>query len=124
MMSEKVDIQPVMRSLVLRIKERRNALGLSQEKLAERAGLSSNFLARVEMGEKTPSVRTLVQLAKALEVRVFELLEEDVDAKWLDEAWNVARALEDLSDSDAQYALGQFRNTIDYLKKKQSEHRP
>jgi hypothetical protein len=70
----------------------------------------------MEMGDKTPSLKTLAMLAKALEVRVFELLEENSVDKWLNEANNVARALEDLNKPDVEYALGQFRNTIDFLK--------
>lgn len=115
-MSEQVDIKPLLGSLARRIKERRAALGLSQEKLAERAGVSTNFLARIEISGKTPSLRTLAQLANALEVPVSELLAENASKVRLDEAQNVARALEDLSESDAAFALGQFRNIIDYLK--------
>lgn len=116
-----VDIKPILKNLARRIKERRAVLGLSQERLAERSGLSSNFVARMEMAGKTPSLRTLAQLARALEVSVFQLLEEDTDSKWLDKAQNVAQALECLSDSDVHYALEQFRHTIDYLKWKRDE---
>jgi transcriptional regulator with XRE-family HTH domain len=118
-MDKQVDIKQVLTNLARHIKERRSALGLSQEKLAERAGLSSNFLARLELGEKTPSIRTLVQLAWALEVHISELLEEGTDDKRADEAYNVKMALQGLNKSDAEYTMEQFRNTIDYLKWRQ-----
>lgn len=121
MMNEQADIKPVLGNLARRIKERRAALGLSQEKLAERAGLSANFLARIEIGGKTPSLKTLAQLSKSLEVRISELLEEDTSKAWLDEAHNIAQALEDMRESDAAFALEQFRNIINYLKWKRDE---
>jgi transcriptional regulator with XRE-family HTH domain len=121
---QQADIKPILGNLAKHIKERRRILGISQEKLAERAGLSTNFLARIELGEKTPSLKTLAQLAKTLEVHVSELLEEDTSEAWLDEAQNLAKALESLSEPDVEYALGQFRNTIDYLKWKRDNSHP
>ena len=46
----------------------------SQERLAERAELSSIFISRVERGKESPSVDSLVKIAKALKIRVRELV--------------------------------------------------
>ena len=59
-------------------------MGFTQEQLAERADLSANYIARLELGEKTPSLGTLVQLAGALGVRVSDFLSEDVSNEWFD----------------------------------------
>lgn len=44
--------QELAREIGLRIARRRKELGWSQEETAERAGLSAQFLACVERGEK------------------------------------------------------------------------
>ena len=46
----------------------------SQERLAERAELSSIFISRVERGKESPSLDSLVKIAKALKIRVRELV--------------------------------------------------
>jgi transcriptional regulator with XRE-family HTH domain len=55
------------------IKARRAALGLSQEKLAELAGLSTRMINAVECCTTWVSDKTLVSLAQALGVEVFHL---------------------------------------------------
>ena len=46
----------------------REKVGWSQEKLAVRTGLATNYIGCVERAEKKPSVDTLVTLGKALKV--------------------------------------------------------
>lgn len=47
---------------------------LSQESLAEKAGLSTVFISRIERGVESPSMDSLVKIAKALKVRVRDLV--------------------------------------------------
>ena len=56
------------------IRTRREAAGLSQEKLAELANLSRNYIGELERGEKNVSIEALVRVAKALGVRVRDLV--------------------------------------------------
>jgi len=58
------------------IRERRKQAKLSQEKLAELADLHPNYVGEVERGEKTISIDALVRLAKALDVRLRDLVAE------------------------------------------------
>ena len=52
-----------------RIREARGALGISQEELARRTGVTLNTINRLERGVATdPHYSTLLNLAKALEV--------------------------------------------------------
>ena len=46
---------------------------LSQERLAELAGLHSNYIGRVERGQQTASVVYIVKLARALRVKPGDL---------------------------------------------------
>lgn len=54
---------------------RKNA-GMSQEALAEKADLHHNFVGELERGEKAATVDTLFKIAKALKVRVRDLVAE------------------------------------------------
>lgn len=49
------------------VRDLRQRLGLSQEELGERAELHRTYISMVERGIKTPTVVTLVDLARALE---------------------------------------------------------
>jgi len=55
------------------IKKFRNKRGWNQLLLAEKLDISSNFLSEIETGKGWVSPLTLVKLANALEVEVFEL---------------------------------------------------
>ena len=58
-----------------RIRLLREQRGLSQEKLAERAGLTSKFVGEVERLETNPSTTSIARLASALSVNVGDLFE-------------------------------------------------
>ena len=60
---------------VMRLKKLRADRGLTQEALAEKAGISRTYLARLELGQQDPTLTTLKNLAKALKVKVGELVE-------------------------------------------------
>ena len=52
----------------------RELRGLSQEKLAERIGVSLTFISHIETGRKCPSFETLELLGVALGVHPYRLL--------------------------------------------------
>jgi len=55
------------------IKKHREHLGLTQEKLAEKAGISANMVNDIEGCRTWISDKTLVNLASALEVETYRL---------------------------------------------------
>lgn len=64
-----------MRKLVGRNAARlRSDLGLTQEQLAERSGLSQQYLSGLERGKRNPTILTLYELAVALRVDPVDLL--------------------------------------------------
>ena len=67
-------MDPTQRRLIMRLKRIRAQRGLSQEQLADTAGVSRQYLSRLEIGRHDPSVSTMVKLAKALKVKVAELV--------------------------------------------------
>jgi len=52
------------------IRARRRRLGLTLNQLAERSGLSSPFLSQVERNQATPSITSLMAIARALDVDI------------------------------------------------------
>lgn len=57
-----------------RLKELREERALTQEKLAELAGLERTYISQAEQGRRNTTMLTLQKLAAALEVDVTELL--------------------------------------------------
>ena len=66
-------MDPVLTRFGLRVRELRLAAGLSQEQLAERAGLHRTYIGGIERGERNVAILNIVQLARALRVRPSEL---------------------------------------------------
>lgn len=56
------------------IRKRRLALGLSQEKLAEKADLHWTYIGGIERGERNVSLVNIVRIARALKISVSALL--------------------------------------------------
>lgn len=55
------------------IRTRRRRARLSQEKLAEKTNLNTNYIGEIERAEKNITLETLEKIAKALDLRVGEL---------------------------------------------------
>jgi transcriptional regulator with XRE-family HTH domain len=60
-----------------RLKTPRIRRALTQQELAERAGISSNALNRIELNKAEPHMSTLRKLARALDVDPTELVGEN-----------------------------------------------
>lgn len=58
-----------------RIQELRKEQGLSQEKFAEKADISPNYLSRIECGKENPTLDMLIKLASALEIEMWEMFD-------------------------------------------------
>lgn len=56
------------------VRFRRKAIGLTQEDLAERAGMQTAAVSRIERGDASPNLRTIERIAAALSLRVSQLL--------------------------------------------------
>ena len=74
----------IVMTLGKRIRALRRLTGLSQEKMAVKAGLDRTYYAGIERGERNPSVKQLAKIAAALEVPIRALFtelaqEQDVD---------------------------------------------
>lgn len=59
----------------LRIKHLRESKGWTQEYLAERMDISTNYLSSIERGKENPTFDMLINLSNALEVEMWELFD-------------------------------------------------
>ena len=57
------------------IRKHRNQIGMSQEKLAEKADLHPVYIGKVERGEQWISLHALLRIAKALGARLRDLVD-------------------------------------------------
>ena len=58
-----------------KIRNYRKQAGFTQEQLAEKADLHHNFIGEVERGNMEISLTSLLKIAKALQVKVRDLVE-------------------------------------------------
>ena len=65
----------MLRQLGNQVRALRLERRLSQERLAERAGLNYKYIGRIELAKSDPGADVLVRLARALDVAVGDLFE-------------------------------------------------
>jgi transcriptional regulator with XRE-family HTH domain len=58
------------------VRLKREAAGVSQDRLAEAAGMSQRYLRAIELGDNSPSLTVIFQLCEALHVEPSELLDD------------------------------------------------
>jgi transcriptional regulator with XRE-family HTH domain len=66
-------MESIREILAKNLKENRRKLGITQPKLAERADLSTHYLAMIEVARKFPTADVLERLAAALDIAPNEL---------------------------------------------------
>ena len=69
----------ILAALGLNVRRRREARALTQEKLAEKAGLDPTYISGIERGLRNPGIKNVARLAKALGFTTAELC-KGVDA--------------------------------------------
>jgi transcriptional regulator with XRE-family HTH domain len=58
-----------------RLKNLRESKGWTQENLAEKMNISSNYLSSIERGKENPTFDMLIKFSDALEVEMWELFD-------------------------------------------------
>lgn len=72
--SGKQDEDGQLKALGAAIRARRKAVGMSQEALADAAGVDRSHMGKVERGERNVTILNVVRIAAALSERPSELL--------------------------------------------------
>ena len=65
--------KPIVEILARNLREHRRKCGFSQEKLAEKAKISTQYLAILEIARRFPSLEVIERLAKSMNIEVYEL---------------------------------------------------
>ncbi len=60
-----------------RIKKLRQNANLTQEKLAEKSGISLDYLGKIEVNINKPGLKTLIKVANALDISIKALFDFD-----------------------------------------------
>ena len=66
--------EPILLAFGQRVQELRKKRNLSQEQLADMAGVHRTYIGMVERAEKNITLRNIKKIAKALDVNIKELL--------------------------------------------------
>lgn len=69
-----MDKNPLLIKFGKRVQQLRKELGISQEKLAEYAGVHRTYIGMIERGEKNITLLNLEKLSHALNINISELL--------------------------------------------------
>ena len=67
---------PILVAFAAKVRNRRHALSLTQEQLAEEAGFHVNYIGGIERAVRNPSLTSLIALAKGLDCLARDLLPE------------------------------------------------
>ena len=108
MLKEVTDLRKV---LSVNIKKQREFLGISQEKLAENAGISSNMVKDIEGCRTWVSDKTIIKLASALKIDIYRLFvpstvyEEEIYKNTLDDLVQVMENMKKGLDSGFEQAF-------------------
>lgn len=73
MVQQKKKKNTLLVEFAAKVRNRRHALSLTQEELAERSGFHVNYIGGIERAERNPSLTSLAALAKGLEYSAKEL---------------------------------------------------
>lgn len=123
-MATQDDIRELARAIGRRVQTRRKALGLTQERLAELADLSPTFIAKLEVGSKSPSLGTIIDMAAALDLDPADLVggsREEADTVRVD---YLRTALQGLGQEDAAFIEEELLRLASYLRRRGREEAP
>jgi len=84
------DMERLKAVLRKNIREQRQRLNVSQLKLSTEAGLALSYTADIENGNKTPSLKSLCKIAKALRVQPHQLMMDPGERKGPDKYSRIA----------------------------------
>lgn len=91
-----------LESIGKNIRKYRQQKKLRQEDLAEKTGLSTNYIGAVERGEKIPSLETLIEIINVLEISADLVLADVVSTGYMVRTSLLSEKLETVSDTDRQ----------------------
>lgn len=99
-----------------RLRNARKEKGYSQEKLAEKASVSTRELVRIEKAEVEPAMITIARLADALGITLAELCTGEGNADLAVKAGRLDLLIENCSWKERRFILGLVQYVADNIK--------
>ena len=97
------------------IRKERKTQGLTLENLAEKAEIGENFLGKIERGDSIPSLRTVSNIAQALNVGIDHLIGDTLHKSEY-KLLNVIVEMNKLSKLEKEKFIDFINSTIKYFK--------
>jgi transcriptional regulator with XRE-family HTH domain len=101
--------EETLKEIGSRIRERREELGLTQERLAHTAGVSKSFMSEIEAGQRGAGGLKYLAIAEALEVEVQWLLRGVERAALRTEPPTIPREIAEVAEAEGW----SYRDTLD-----------
>ena len=93
----------------------RTGKGLTQEAVAELTGLSVNYYRQIELGNKTPQLKTFITIAETLEAPADKLLEGILVIKDIERSNDIVSSIYELPATKRKLVLAQIESLLDSL---------
>lgn len=110
----KGDLEQLSKRVGMAIARQRLRSNLSQEQVAERLGIGSEAVSRIERGIVTPNIDRLVQLAQIFNCETAELLTEG-SSRTEDQARKLYDLLSTLETEDRALVVGMMERLVERL---------
>ncbi|WP_340026422.1 helix-turn-helix transcriptional regulator [Paenibacillus sp. FSL K6-1096] len=101
-----------------RIRRLRKEMNLSQEQLAERSGLHTNYVGQVERGEKNLTLETLEKVVTGLNISLQELFRYIGPMEQKDALSQIIELLVERPSEDQKMALSLLKSVLEWEEKK------
>ncbi|MHA6531717.1 helix-turn-helix domain-containing protein [Paenibacillus sp. BAC0078] len=103
-----------------RIRKLRKEMKLSQEQLAERSGLHTNYVGQVERGEKNLTLETLEKVVEGLDISLEELFRYIGPMEKQDTLGQIVELLVERPSEDQKMALSILKSVMEWEEQKRN----
>ncbi len=97
------------------IRKYRTGKGLTQEAVSELIGLSVNYYRQIELGNKTPQLKTFITIAEALEAPADKLLEGILKIEDAEHTKDLLSSINELPATKRKLVLAQIESLLNSL---------
>lgn len=91
--------------------------GWSMKECADRAGISTRYLADIERGDKVPKLETLLQLLNTLDVSADSVLQDSLSVGYETKSNDLMRRVNTLDSAHRKQAIDLFEAILSVLGK-------
>ena len=105
------------KSMGRKLRASRAQHGWSMKECADRAGISTRYLADIERGDKVPKLETLLQLLNTLDVSAYSVLQDSLSVGYETKSNDLMRRVNTLDSAHRKQAIDLFEAILSVLGK-------